>query len=132
VRVPNQTPARIVDPVSITDLYLTILRAADPEREHESLPLFTAELRRPILSCFAYSGEGYYRARSGFSVVRDEFHFIHSDQGEELYAYPHDPAEVKPIPLHVHRELADTMREDILRMKRAAKPTTFNALGYLN
>ncbi|HWW62342.1 MAG TPA: sulfatase-like hydrolase/transferase, partial [Thermoanaerobaculia bacterium] len=132
VRIPRSAPVRITDPVSITDLYVTLVRASDPARRAEVLPLFDAASRRPVLSSYAYLHAPDNEERSGFSVVRDEFHFIHSTRGEELYRYLQDPKEVSPVSIPTHRETADTMRENVQQMRTATKPATWKALGYLN
>jgi arylsulfatase A-like enzyme len=128
LKVPGQGPGRVSDPVSITDLYLTLLRAADPSHDGRPLPLLDASQRRAVVSNYAAMGQGH-----AFSVVEGDYHLIRwADGREAMYDYRHDPRETHPVDIGQRSELAGSMRERLMYASRQSKGRSpFNALGYL-
>ena len=58
-----------------------------------------------------------------------------ADLQPDIQAWRRDIHEHPELLYDVHRTaafVADRLREDVLRMKRGARPTAWNALGYLN
>jgi Sulfatase len=72
LRVPGRPASHVAAPVSLTDLYPSILRAASESRSPSGLPVAEDGMRRPVLSTYSAQVEG--RAEAGFSVVRCDYH----------------------------------------------------------
>jgi arylsulfatase A-like enzyme len=132
LKVPGHAPGRVAEPVSTTDLYASLIRAAEPGRARAPMPLFDARWRRPVLSNF--DARGRRALHGGFSVVRDHLHFMRTlEEPETLFDYRADPAELSPLPLQEHRPTVDPLREMLLRAARQqTRRVDFDALGYLN
>lgn len=131
LRIPGLRPERVAAPVSITDLYDTLVRAAEPRRARAPLPLLDALQRRPALSW--YENREDATVEGAFSVVRDDVHLIRWNDGREaLFDQRADPDEVVPIDPLERRELTDPLRTMVLEAARSRTNShEFNALGYL-
>jgi len=124
---------RVTDPVSTTDLYLSLLRAAKVVRGDAPLPLLDPPQRRKVISTYEWVRAENEPAERGFSVVSGAYQFIYWPGGRELlYAYRADPDEAAPIAPATRPEIADPMRQVTIRASRDKQRTlAFNAIGYL-
>jgi arylsulfatase A-like enzyme len=117
LRYPGAQAARVTEPVSITDLYPTLLGLAgiSPGYARRALPFSDAiAARQPVISILrAATGrwEGL-AAQSYWSAIEGPFHLVRGGDGEEqLFDYRHDPEELvnraaDPKLRSVHRELS--------------------------
>ena len=122
IKVPGRAPARVADAVSITDLYLSLIRAA----RGASMPLLDPRLRRPAVAQFDLSGNGV----GAYSIARGTLHFIRFRDGRELlFDFARDPNESRPLPVP---EGIAPLRDLVLRARRQEqRRVEFEALGYL-
>lgn len=133
LRAPGLAPQRVTDPVSTTDLHLSLLRAAGFARADASLPLLDPAQRREVLSTYELlRTPNDPSPERAFSIASGNLEFIYWRGGREaLFDYRSDPAEKSPLKTATPA-LAESMRESTvhaLRDEQRALP--FNALGYM-
>lgn len=122
LKVPDVAPARLAEAVSSSDLYASLIRAADPVRARAPVTLFDARRRRPAVASFA----------GGYGIARGNLHLIRLADGRELlFDLAADPDERRPLPIPNDSNLA-SMRQVLLRAARQQqRRVEFEALGYL-
>jgi arylsulfatase A-like enzyme len=137
LRVPSLPPETVTAPVSITDLYVSLLRAAKVFRNDDALPLLDAAKRRNVVSMFEFektskNGTSTSMFR-GYSVVSGDYQFILWPQhGEVLYDYAHDAAEARPVNDAAIPAVAAPMRQLAVRVARdKQRALQFSAVGYM-
>lgn len=132
LKIPGHAAARVHEPVSITDLYPSLLRASEPGRMRAPIPLLDASRRRPVISSVDH--RLHRSVEGGFSVVRGELHLIRLLAGREtLYDYRRDPEEILPLTGLRRSQTVEPLRELLLRAAaRQRQRAEFDALGYLN
>jgi arylsulfatase A-like enzyme len=135
LRVPGVPPQTVAAPVSITDLYASLLRAAGVFRGGDALPLLNAAKRRNVVSMFELFGTPNHPQMlvRGYSVVSGDYQFILWPQhGEVLYDYRHDPAEAHPLDIASMPAVAAPMRQLAVRVARdKQRALQFSAVGYM-
>jgi arylsulfatase A-like enzyme len=135
LRVPGMRPQTVTDPVSITDLYTSLLRAAGVFRSGDALPLLDAAKRRKVVSMFELFGTTSHPQMiiRGYSVVSGHYQFIlWPEHGEALYDYAHDPAEAHPVDVASIPAVAAEMRQLAVRVARdKQRALQFSAVGYM-
>jgi arylsulfatase A-like enzyme len=127
--VPGRPAQRISDPVSISNLYPTLLHSVGIS--NAGLGLLDADRRPPV---------AYYRLfldglplEPAFSIASSRYHLIAWKSGrEELYAYRDDPEELHPLPHSDDPEVAQ-LRHSLLTAasREDSQAAAFNSLGYL-
>jgi len=133
LRVPGLAPQRVTDPVSTTDLHLSLLRAAGFARADASLPLLDPAQRREVLSTYELlRTPADPSPERAFSIVSGDYHFIYWRGGREtLFKYKNDPQEKATSPLNL-RAVADPMRQSTIRALRdKQRALPFSAIGYM-
>jgi arylsulfatase A-like enzyme len=134
LRVPGLTPQTVTAPVSITDLYASLLRAAKVFRNDHALPLLDAAKRRNVVAMFEIPppNDPTMMAR-GYSVVSGEYQLIlWPERGEVLYDYVRDPAEAHPLNVAAIPAVAAPMRQLAVRVSRdKQRALRFSAVGYM-
>lgn len=135
LRVPGLPPQTVTAPVNITDLYASLLRAAEVFRNADALPLLDAAKRRKIVSMFEFLGRrtGPTSMIRGYSVVSGDYQFILWPQhGEILYDYRQDPAEAHPLNVAGMPAVVAPMRQLAVRASRdKQRALQFSAVGYM-
>ena len=133
IKGANLPVVHVTDPVSTTDLFLSLLRAAKVVRGDAPMPLLDPLQRRKVISAYEWVRAENEPPARGFSIVSGGYQFISWPGGRELlYAYQADPAEAAPIPPAERPEIADPMRQVAIRAARDKQRTlAFNAIGYL-
>jgi arylsulfatase A-like enzyme len=133
LRVPGIAPQQVTAPVSTTDLYACLLRAAHLYRADAPLPLFNEKKRRPVVSTYDLLLSANRGEERGYSVVAGDYHFILWKAGREvLYNYRLDPAEANPVALESVPEIAAPMRQLAVRVSRdKQRALQFSAVGYM-
>jgi arylsulfatase A-like enzyme len=128
LRIPGMPARRVIDAVSTTDLYQSLLRASDPSRARAPVPLLDPGQRRPAISHFSASGRG-----EAFSIVRENLHLIRDREGRELwFDLVADPDERRPLPVPPDAARVQAMREALRAASRNQQQgEAFHALGYL-
>lgn len=128
---PGHAPARVTAPVSLSDLYLSILSAAALTGSGSRLPIVEEALRRPVIATFSAQVEG--RNEAGFSVARGDYHYILWRDGREaLFNVATDPLETAPVPPASAAAIVGPLRELVLRAAaNHQRSSEFGALGYL-
>jgi arylsulfatase A-like enzyme len=126
LKIPGTAPQRIADPVSTSDLYLSLIRAADPLRARGPMPLLDPRQRRPAVSEFHLFDE------SGYSVTRGSLTLVRFRNGKELlFDIAADPRQTRPLPITDSPQIA-SLRSSALRAERSlSRRLEFEALGYL-
>jgi arylsulfatase A-like enzyme len=132
LQVPGIAPQRVTAPVSIPDLYRSLLRAANVVRGDAPLPLLDEKQRRRVVSMYELVPE-HAAPERGYSVVDGDHHFILWGDGREaLFDDRQDPAEAKPIAPMSMPQIADPMRQIAIRMSRdKQRALQFSAMGYM-
>jgi len=133
LRVPGLAPQTVTAPVSITDLYASLLRAAKVFRSDDALPLLDAAKRRNAVSMFELLAPNDPAMIRGYSIVSGGYQFILWPQhGEVLYDYAHDPAEAHPVDVAAIPAVAAPMRQLAVRVARdKQRALQFSAVGYM-
>jgi len=126
---PGAPAQRIADPVSISDLYWTLLHSAGLGTRRAGL--FDAGRRAPVAHCqFEFGG---VTKRYGFSAASNRYHvLLSSDGGEQIYDYVADPKEVQPL-RNVDASQIEPLRKLIAdaNASRARTPIELRGLGYI-
>ena len=134
LHAPGIPPQRVTDPVTTTDLYVSLLRSAGLARADAPLPLLDPHQRKKVLSTYelVHSPNDPSPERA-FSVVSGDFHFIYWRGGREaLFNYRNDPGEKNPIPPLTLQAVADPMRGSAIRALRdKQRALPFSAIGYM-
>jgi arylsulfatase A-like enzyme len=135
LRLPGVRPQQVTEPVSTTDLYASLLRAAKLFRGDAPLPLLDAKKRRAVVSTYELAhdpGDASPEER-GYSVVSGDYQLIFWPQkGEILYDYRHDPAEAHPLNAAAIPAIAAPMRQLAVRVARdKQRALQFSAVGYM-
>lgn len=134
LRVPGITAQRVTAPVSTSDLYLSLLRAANITRNDLPLPLLDPHQRRPVVSMYDFGApsDPTWTVR-GVSVVSGDYHLIFWPGGREvLFNDRLDPAEAAPIVPLAMPTVADPLRQIAIRAARdKRRAMTFSAVGYM-
>src|SRR3954453_3302257 len=135
LRVPGLATQTVTAPVSTTDLYASLLRAAKVFRNDDALPLLDPAKRRNVVSMLeiekgSANGSSTFR---GYSIVSGDYHFILWPQyGEVLYDYSQDPAEAHPMNGAATSAVAAPMRQLAVRVARdKQRALKFSAVGYM-
>lgn len=135
LRVPGVPPQTVDTPVSTTDLYASLLRAAGMFRTSDPLPLLDPAKRRKVVSMFELlrAPNDPSSMIRGYSVVSGDYQFIFWPQnGEALYDYRNDPAESHPLSLAALLTVAGPMRDMAVRAARdKQRALQFSAVGYM-
>jgi arylsulfatase A-like enzyme len=135
LRLPGLPPQKVTDPVSTTDLYASLLRAAKLFRGDETLPLLDARKRRPVVSTYEFARvpNDASTVERGYSVVAGDYHLIFWPQkGEVIYDYRADPAEGRPLGVAQIPTVAAPMRQLAARVARdKQRALQFSAVGYM-
>jgi arylsulfatase A-like enzyme len=135
LRIPGTTPQIVTAPVSTTDLYSSLLRAAGVFRNQDALPLLDAAKRRNAISMFElWVPENHADPMvRGYSVISGDYQFIlWPGHGEALYDYRRDPAEAQPLNIASLSAVAAPMRQLAVRAARdKQRALQFSAVGYM-
>jgi sulfatase-like protein len=108
------TPQRVTNPVSITDIYWTLLQLTGLARN--SRGLFTANRHVVAASFETVAGRGA-RSSSAYSGVESNYHLIRLEDGrEEIYDYSSDPAEKQALTSTNGVPAIDDLRASSLRL----------------
>lgn len=122
VRIPGETPRRVTQPVSTSDLYGILLRAALSPLPRPGDPFRWTS--RPVLA----------RLPGVASSAADaQYHLIRWDDGrEQLYNYRVDPQETVPLSTAGREDVLRRLRPQVLRLfADDGKDEAFRGLGYL-
>lgn len=133
MRVPADRRRRIADPVSISDLYSSVLAVSGAFRGHGSLPIADARMRRPAV--FSYTATIGTKSDGAFGVARGHYHFIRWRDGREaLFDLAADPSETASISTASQAGAAIAAPLRTIAAGAAAsgrRENEFRALGYL-
>jgi arylsulfatase A-like enzyme len=127
--LPGRPAKQIDDPVSISDLYPTLLRSVGFS---DIAPGLLDAPRRPAVSYYRVFFQGQ-PLEPAFSIAGSRYHLIAWKSGrEELYAYKDDPEELHPLPQFDDHEVA-LLRHALAEAaaREDSKAAEFNSLGYL-
>ncbi len=127
--VQGRPAQRISDPVSISDLYPTLLRSVGVSGV---APGLLDVPRRPTVAFYHIFLRGL-PPEPAFSIASSRYHLIAWKSGrEELYAYKDDPEELHPLPHSDDPEVAQ-LRHALSEAaaREDSQAAAFNSLGYL-
>lgn len=133
LRFPGAPPQNVTAPVSTTDLYASLLRAAKIFRGDELLPLLDAKKRRPVVSTYELAPPPHGVAEHGYSIVSGDYQLVFwPNKGEGFFDYRRDPAEVHPLDVAQIPAVVAPMRQLAIRVARdKQRALQFSAVGYM-
>lgn len=127
--IPGRPAEHVSDPVSIPDLYPTLLRSVGIEGE---APGLLDAPRRPAVAYYRLLHPGM-PTDPAFGIASPRYHLIVWKSGrEELYAYQDDPEELHRLP-HSDDPEAAQLRHALAEAaaREDSRAAEFNSLGYI-
>ena len=115
----RNTAQRVTNPVSITDIYWTLLQLTGLARQPRGL--FTADRHIVAARFETVAGLGA-KSSSAYSIIGSKYHLIRSEDGrEEIYDYSSDPAEKQALTSTNGVPAIDDLRASSLKLFTTAQ-----------